>query len=127
MNSLLIIVASLVGAHSTFRLAQRPGLGAIRSSTLASLLLVALTLPFGWVLVPKLQAAFFGASFVGMSDAKRLAEKHIFLAALIFSACFFGLSLLPISLGGSLGASAFLSCLLTHALAGRLERAAVRA
>jgi len=127
MNTLLIIGASLLGAHSTFLLAQRTRLGAIRSSTLASLVFIALTAPFGWLVAPKLQAAFFGASFVGMSDAKRLSEKSILLAALIFSALFFGVSCLPISLGGSLGTSAFLACLLAHAINSRLAGAAARA
>ena len=127
MNSLLIIGASLLGAHATFRLAHRTRLGAIRASTLASLLFVALTTPLGWLLVPKLQAAFFGASFVGMSDAKRLSHRHVLLAALIFSAFFFGLSFLPISLGGSLGASAFLSCILTYTVSARLDRPTARA
>ena len=127
MNYLLIIAASLLGAYSTFQLNQRTRLGAIRASTLASLVFIALTAPFGWVLAPKLQAAFFGASFVGMSDAKRLSEKSILLAALIFSALFFGVSCLPISLGGSLGTSAFLACLLAHAINNRTAGTPARA
>jgi len=120
MTYLLIIAASLLGAHFTFRLAQGTHLGAIRSSTMASLLFVAVTTPSGWLLAPKLQAAFFGASFVGMSDAGRLSERYILLAALIFSALFFAVSQLPISLGGSLGTSAFLACLIAHAINNRM-------
>lgn len=119
MNYFYYICASLVGAHATFWLRHHAKLDSIRAATLTSLVFIGLTSPFHVAVIPKLQGAFYGSCFVGMSDASKLSERDILISALLFSALFCVVSQFPISLGGSLGAAAFIACILTHYLVPR--------
>jgi hypothetical protein len=114
VNQLYIIASAILGAQTSYWLRHRMQVSVIRASTLAGLGFLLLTSPFSWTIIPKLQASFYGASFVGVSDANRLSERSIIIGAVIFSGLFYLAGYLPISLGGTLGASAFLSALFTH-------------
>ena len=111
-----ILLISLLGAHVTYWLSHHTKMGAIRASALSTLVFVAVTSPFSFLILAKLQAAYFGATFVGMSDASRLGEKRILLAAVIFGAIFSFLLRFRGGIGGTLGASAFVACLLVYGL-----------
>ena len=59
-----ILAVSLVGAHVTYWLCHHTKMGAIRASAMTTLIFIALSSPFSFAIIPKLQAAFFGATFV---------------------------------------------------------------
>jgi hypothetical protein len=104
------LLASLLGTHVTYWLSHKTKFGAIRASALSTLIFAAATSD------PRLQAAFFGATFVGMSDSKRIGEKKVLLASVVFSLIFtFLLTRMRSGIGGTLGASALISCLLVYA------------
>lgn len=107
----------------TYWLSHHTKMGAIRASALSTLVFVAVTSPFSFLILAKLQAAYFGATFVGMSDASRLGEKRILLAAVIFGAIFSFLLRFRGGIGGTLGASAFVACLLVYGLSQFFKRA----
>jgi len=112
----LIVLSSLLGAHLTYWCTHTSTrkMNAIRASALLTLIFVALTFPLPFVFIPKLQAAFYGATFVGMSEPHRLSEKMVLLASALFSLIFCYLLRFQGGIGGTLGASAFLACLLVH-------------
>jgi hypothetical protein len=115
VNYLLVIATSLLGAHLTYWLThKKKRMNSVRASSLLTLLFVAATVPVPYFFIPKLQAAFFGATFVGMSDPSRLCEKRVLVAGLVFSLIFCFLLQFRVGLGGTLGASAFFACLLVH-------------
>jgi small basic protein len=123
MNDLLVIACSLLGAHLTYWLThKKKRMNAIRASSLLTLLFVAATVPVPYFFVPKLQAAFFGATFVGMSEPSRLCEKRVLVAGFVFSLIFCALLQFKVGLGGTLGASAFVACLLVHFSTRRFPR-----
>ena len=112
-----IMITSLLSAHLTYLLIHRFKMNSVRSSSLITLIfiLVIAVLPVaGWAL--KLQAAAFGGSFVGMSDASRLCEKRVLAASLIFGAFFCFMSQFKGGIGGTLGALAFASCAIVYFL-----------
>jgi hypothetical protein len=112
----LILLTCLAAAHLTYFLSHEKKMGPVRASSLATLAFIAFTFWIPFALIPKLQAAFFGASFVGMSDTSRLNEKQIVLASMIFSVCFYAISHFKVGLGGTLGATAFAACLMVSLL-----------
>ena len=112
------LLTSLLGTHITYWVSHKTRFSAIRASALSTLIFVAATSD------PRLQAAFFGATFVGMSDSSRLSEKKVLLASAIFSLIFsFLLAHLRAGIGGTLGASAFISCLLVYFFDAKRSRA----
>lgn len=119
IQHLSLVTVSLLGAHTTYWLRHRTRLGPIRAVALASLAFLAVTAPWHSWFLTRLQAAFYGACFVGMSEAGKLSERHVAVAALIFSVLFCVAGHLPLKLGGGLGAAAFASCLLVYYLGRR--------
>ena len=123
-----LVAVSLPAAHFTHRLCHRRAWGPVRASAGLVLAFLAATHALGWVLpgvaphLPRLEAAFFGATFVGLSDPANLPERHVLLAAAVFAVGFAGISRLHLGLGGMLGTTAFAACLTVAAL-GRLRRA----
>lgn len=116
MNYALMILTSLLGAHLTYFLSHRGKMGPIRASALSTLFFLACTFLAPFAIIPRLQAAFFGATFVGMSDASRLSEKRVLFASAIFGVFFCFLSQFKGGIGGTLGAAAFASSVLAYAL-----------
>ena len=114
MTLIYIMGVSLVAVLMTRHCIQKRNLSAIRASTALTLSFVALTSFFVSPLIPTLQAGFFGATFVGMTEADKLTTKALCLAALLFSFVFFFLIPHSHGLGGALGCGAFLSCLIIH-------------
>ncbi|MNK98213.1 hypothetical protein D3C87_1185720 [compost metagenome] len=118
MMLLSVLFVAAIGAELTFYLIHKKHVSTVRASSASSLLFalsaLALQLPFGNVL----PAAFFGATFVGMTDKSRLGYKRVFAASLIFGLIFTFLIPLAQGFGGGLGAAAFVSCAVVH-LAGK--------
>ncbi|MCB4435909.1 hypothetical protein LHL20_06575 [Alteromonas sp. McT4-15] len=119
---LTTIVIAVVGGLSTFALSLVPFIGAIRASTLATL--VAYTV--FWVVFDSstanaFGALFFGGSFVGMSSSAKLSWLGVTLAASVFGVL--SAAILPLlnGMGGALGVCAFLSVVIVY-LSGRLYR-----
>jgi len=67
-------------------------------------------------ILPKLQGAFFGGAFVGMSHRSRLSERRVLGASFIFGFAYCWISGLNGGIGGTLGATAFAACLVAQAL-----------
>ena len=109
MMYLGIIISSVLGAELTYLAIHKFHLPTVRASS-ASTLIYALViqlmhLPFG----VSLQAAFFGATFVGMTDKSRLGWKRVLFASLVFAMIYIFLIPLAKGIGGSLGTAAFVS------------------
>jgi uncharacterized membrane protein len=113
-----VLLIAILGAEITFYLIHKKHISTVRASSASTLIFavsaVALQLPFGNVL----PAAFFGATFVGMTDKSRLGAKRVFAASLIFGLIFTFLIPFAQGFGGGLGAAAFVSCSIVH-FAGR--------
>jgi hypothetical protein len=111
-----ILSASLLSLASIFIVQffiEKLHFNAVRASSL-SIVMFALLLFFLRIEeANSMLAVFFGASFIGMSDRTKVSRKQISFAAIIFAIiyCYF----LPkdLFLGGSLGASAFISCFIS--------------
>ncbi|WP_374000266.1 hypothetical protein [Bdellovibrio bacteriovorus] len=104
-----ILLASVLGGLATFFLVHRARVSTVRASSgvslIFSLLVSLLPVPF----VGALQASFFGATFVGMTDSSRMGWKRVLLASLLFGLIFVFLVPLAKGIGGGLGAAAFVS------------------
>lgn len=104
-----LIAASILGAEITYYLIHKRKWPAVRASSAPSLVFAVLigftNLPF----VLGLQAAFFGATFVGMTDKSRLGWKRVLLASVVFALILYYLIPLVKGFGGGLGAAAFVS------------------
>lgn len=116
MMTLSIFIVSILGSQATLWLVLRLNQSTVRASALAALTFATLCLAFDPPHSQVLQLAFFGATFVGMSDRSRLGVKRVFAASLIYALIFIFLLPFAKGLGGGLGASAFLSCTLVHFL-----------
>lgn len=118
MMLLGVLLVAAIGAEITFYLIHKKHVSTVRASSAATLSFAlaaaALNLPFGNVL----PAAFFGATFVGMTDKSRMGAKRVFAASVIFGLIFTFLIPLAQGFGGGLGAAAFVSCSVVH-FAGR--------
>lgn len=117
MDLILSILTGAFGAWLTYKVAQFPKMGAVRSSALLSLLvgLLFYTFPTGkeYELIP---TAFIGASFVGMTSVNRISSSlQIFLVGMLFGGIFHYLVPSHTGFGGTLGASA---CLAVVAMLG---------
>ncbi len=104
---------SIIGAISTYVLSQKRPFGAIRASTLLSILSYLIFWGIG-VEAELYSVVFFGGSFVGMSASHRFGYFSVTLGSIFFA--FFYIFLIPLlkGYGGALGLSAFLSVALTH-------------
>ena len=121
----MVLLCTLIGAFTTFRLAKLPRFNVIRASSLLTILFY-----FSVLLVDKLllsesgssEAAefwatvFFGGSFVGMSAPHRFSYLLLTISSLCFAIIF--IMLLPHldGIGGALGCSAFISVAISHSL-----------
>lgn len=110
MTGLLICLVAACGAEVTFALIHRFRFSTIRASTLSTLVFAGIIFIANFPDQRILQAAFFGATFVGMTDKSRLGWKRVLIASQIFALCYLFLIPFAQGIGGGLGASAFLSC-----------------
>lgn len=111
---LLYLSVAVVAAFGTHHLAQINKYGSVRSSSLLTLAFCLITYPISHEIIASLQAAFFGASFVGMALPTRLSKMQLFVASLTFSFIYVFLIHHLAGIGGALGFSAFVSCLITQ-------------
>lgn len=115
MNTLLICALTLIGAFSTFILAQQHWFNAIRASSILTIIFY-----FALVLIGAdadfWASVFFGGTFIGMSAPHKFSYFALTISSLCFS-CFF-IMLVPYldGIGGVLGCSAFISVVITHGL-----------
>lgn len=109
MMLLSVLLVAALGAELTFYLIHQKHISTVRASSGATLVFALLALviqiPFGNVL----PAAFFGATFVGMTDKSRLGAKRVLAASVIFGLIYTFLIPLAQGFGGGLGAAAFVS------------------
>lgn len=122
MMTISLFLVSILGAQATFHLTHKARLSIVRASTASTLvfsLLIGLT-SISYVGV--LQTAFFGATFVGMSDQSRLGWKRVFAASLIFALIFIFLIPLAKGIGGGLGAAAFVSSAIAYGLGKLIKK-----
>lgn len=112
-----IFAVAVIGAESTFSLIHRFKMSTIRASCLATLVFCGLLslIPADFKVMP-LQAAFFGATFVGMTDKSRMGAKRVLIASLLFALIYIFLIPLARGFGGGLGAAAFVSCAIIYSL-----------
>jgi ABC-type amino acid transport system permease subunit len=113
------IAASLAGAHSTYFLTHKRQMNSIRAASLSSLLYATIAILSKNPLLISLQPAFFGSTYVSMSEPHRLSEKKVLIAAVIFGCILFTLQKTEFvsfqgGIGGTLGGSAFLACVLVY-------------
>lgn len=115
MMLLSVLVVAALGAEITFFLIHKKHVSTVRASSAATLVFalsaLALQFPYGNVL----PAAFFGATFVGMTDKSRLGAKRVFVASMIFGLIYTFLIPLAQGFGGGLGAAAFVSISVVYA------------
>ena len=111
---LLYLSVALVATFGTNHLAQNNKIGSVRASSLLTLAFCLITYSISLEMIPSLQAAFFGASFVGMASPERLSKIQLFIASIVFSFIYVFLIHHVKGIGGALGFSAFVSCLITQ-------------
>ncbi|KYG65843.1 hypothetical protein AZI86_01860 [Bdellovibrio bacteriovorus] len=116
MTLLAVLLVSIFGAEITFWLIHKKRLSTVRASSLATLVFCLLTMSLASPLILTLQAGFFGATFVGMTDKSRMGWKRVFIASLVFGLIFYFLIPLANGIGGGLGAAAFVACSIIHLL-----------
>jgi hypothetical protein len=112
MMIIITVIASIVGGLGTFLLTKKLNWHALKASALLSLIIAA---PFEiWELheYNSIPYIVFGASFVGMSSQKIFNNKLIVFASLIFVTIYYVISENYNSIGGTLGTTAALSCLI---------------
>ena len=105
----LVMLASVLGAQSTFYLIHHKQFSTVRASSGSTLIFALVTSVFSFSFIPVLQASFFGATFVGMTSKSRMGRKRVLVASLAFALIF--IFVLPSlkGLGGGLGTAAFVS------------------
>lgn len=114
MKFLMIAVVAQFSTQLTHYLIVERKMGSIRASTSVTLLFIVFSTPFNFEVNPILHAVCLGASFVGMTDPKRLSIWSLGLASIAFSVIFSTLIQYLKGLGGALGTSAFVSCLFIY-------------
>jgi hypothetical protein len=111
-----VLLSAILGAQVTYFLIHKRHMPTVRASSgpalMFALLVGTLNIPF----VGALQAAFFGATFVGMTDKSRLGWKRVFLASVIFGLIFTFLIPFAKGIGGGLGAAAFVSSAVVYTI-----------
>ena len=101
--------------------------GAVRASTAVTLFFIGLTTPIPSPLIPTLHGLCLGATFVGMSDPKRLSAKALSLASFAYVLFFEFFIHHFTGLGGALGFSAFVACVFTFGLLHFTKRLRLKA
>jgi hypothetical protein len=113
---LIILVVSQIATQLTHNY------GTVRASAGFTITFIGLTFAFPFAIIPTLHAVFLGSSFIGMSDAKRLTRKQLMLASFIFCFSFSFMMNHLKGYGGTLGFTAFTSCLATYILSGVIRK-----
>ncbi|WP_282146442.1 hypothetical protein [Alteromonas stellipolaris] len=125
MTALLVILITLAGAFTTYRLAKLPKFNVIRASSLLTILFYFSALLIENVLMSESRSSenaefwatvFFGGSFVGMSAPHRFSYYLLTISSLCFAIIFMVLLPLLEGIGGALGCSAFISVAISHSL-----------
>ncbi|WII72357.1 hypothetical protein QJS83_00565 [Bdellovibrio sp. 22V] len=111
-----VLAVSVIAAELTFFLIHKKQMSTVRASSATSLVFAVLVSALPISFVGALQAAFFGATFVGMTDKSRMGWKRVFMASLIFGLIFTFLIPLVKGYGGGLGAAAFAACAVVYAM-----------
>jgi ABC-type sugar transport system permease subunit len=109
MIHIVVLLASIAGAQITFYLIHKKRWSPVRASSGSSLALALLTSFLASPLIASMNAAFFGATFVGMTSEGRMGKKRVFLASLLFALIFTFVIPLLKGIGGGLGTAAFVS------------------
>lgn len=112
---------AILGAQVTYFLIHKVHMPTVRASSASTLIFALIVGALNISFVGALQAAFFGATFVGMTDKSRLGWKRVLLASLIFGVVFVFLIPLAQGFGGGLGAAAFFSSSVVYS-AGKMLR-----
>jgi hypothetical protein len=115
----LTMLGSLLGTHATYWLAHRRKMNSIRASGLSTLLFLAVAQSSHWAPLLAMRAAFFGGTFVAMSEPFRLSEWKVLAAGFVFGLIFFGLQRSDFvhfhgGMGGTLGGTAFVACIFVY-------------
>lgn len=115
MSLEFILAVCIIGGLGTFFFSRISMVGSIRASAILSLGFIGMTRYLNYMLdlnIPELShTVFFGASFVGMASPARFKWDQILKASLLFGLMYVYLIPFFDGIGGTLGASAFLSCL----------------
>ena len=126
-TNLILLLASVLGAVSTYVFNVQFKQGPVKASALLSLI-VALVFHFlppilPSILMTKIPLIFFGASFIGMSSPKILGRASwSVLAGLFFGFIFLNTSKFFTGFGGGLGTTACLSVAMTVGVKRKLLR-----
>ncbi|WP_413580910.1 hypothetical protein [Bdellovibrio sp. HCB288] len=121
-----VLLVSILGAQATYFLIHHKHWPTVRASAFPALLFVIFLRLSGVNWDGALQGAFFGATFVGMTDKSRLGWKRVLVASLVYGVIFTFLIPLARGVGGGLGAAAFASCSVVYILtnfAKKLQKA----
>ena len=110
------LLTSLLGTHATYWLTHRRRMNVVRAGNLATVVFIALAQLSHWPFLLALQTAFFGGTFVAMSEPFRLSERRVLLAGFVFGLILFGLERIDFlhfhgGIGGTLGGTAFVACI----------------
>lgn len=111
----LMVAVAIFGGGTTYLLAHKTNMGAVRASAFLSLILGivfhshGLRLPF----LSEIPFIFIGASFVGMTAPSQLNLIGIFFASCIFGVLYLVLPPIYDGVGGTLGTAACVSVLVT--------------
>ena len=112
MITILFLLISVAGAFATYELNRK--LDPIRSAcivTLIGILLLNIICSYFSINTNPFFFCLYGASFLGMSDDKKISRSNLFFAAIIFALVFIFIAPFLKGLGGTLGFLAFLSLL----------------
>jgi hypothetical protein len=125
LTELLVVITTLAGAFTTYRLAKLPRFNVIRASSLLTIVFYFSVLLIHNVLISETHSSdtaefwatvFFGGSFVGMSAPHRFSYYLLTISSLCFAVIFMVLLPLLDGIGGALGCSAFISVAISHSL-----------
>ena len=120
MNIFLLLIITFAGSYGTYENCRKYNLSPVLVSSLMGLLssLIFLVQNFK---EPFLLNAFFGATFIGMSSAKKFSRVDITIASVVF--VFLYIKLIPYlnGIGGALGFSAFISVVFSFILTSSIK------
>lgn len=122
-----VVLVGVAGAVITFYLAHNRKLGIVKASAFTTFLIA---LPLEWIdlngFAPVVAAIFMGGTFVGMSGESNIKWSFLVLAGIFYGVLFYYLSVNYNGLGGTLGTTACLSCLMAVLLQKTFQRQTVR-
>lgn len=116
VDLLIMLVVSQIATQLTHNF------GTVRASAGYTLAFIGLTFAFPFAIIPTLHAVFLGSSFIGMSDSNRLTRKQLMVASFIFCLSFSFIIGHLKGFGGTLGFTAFCSCLVTYLFGGVIKK-----